>query len=79
MNFHEQSSLAPAFLRALSTRSYFASDTVTGGYAVDLSQTSTRHRAIGYLPRLERLVQVPRLQLGCEVRAIAHTTHGGIR
>jgi len=64
---------------AILMNSYLAIDAVPKGYAQDPAQTSTRDSAIGYLPTLEGLLQVPRLQLGCEVRAIAHTTHGGIR
>ena len=49
------------------------------GYGLDVAQHSTRHGSIGYLPSLDRLVQVPRLQWKCEVRATAHAKHGGIR
>ena len=79
MYAHARPNLAEASPIAFSTSFHLANSTVRKGYAIDVAQTSTRHCAIDYLRRLERLVQVPRLQLSCEVRATAHTTHGGIR
>lgn len=52
---------------------------IKSGYGLEVAQLSTRSGSIDYVPSLERLVQVPRLQWKCEVRATAHTKHGGIR
>jgi hypothetical protein len=52
---------------------------ISSGYELEDAQHSTRYGSIGYVQSLQGLLQVPRLQWKCEVRAIAHTKHGGIR
>ena len=78
MGAYQPYEAAPIGISAVSSCSHFA-NTIASGYGLEIAQASTRPGPIDYLPTLERLVQVPRLQWSCEVRANAHTTHGGIR